>query len=105
MAVSKYVSNDVGYFTNLGLSYEVFSKAFRNIKVLQSLKKKIIKKKSTLHRLAPLYVNKKKLTWGREGGSTNERRGTDPLILGPMRGLGKILHFWHRQTDRHTSGQ
>ena len=39
---------------------------------------------------------------GREGGRTNERPGTDHVISGPMRGLGKnCTDGADRQTDRH----
>ena len=41
--------------------------------------------------------------WGLEG-STNERPGTDHVILGPMRGLEKNFTRWHGQTHRHTEG-
>ena len=38
----------------------------------------------------------------REGGRTNERPGTDHVISGPMRGLGKNCTRWRTQTDRQT---
>ena len=39
-----------------------------------------------------------------EGGRTNERPGTDHVISGPMRGLGKNCTRWRRQTDTQTQG-
>ena len=44
---------------------------------------------------------------GREGGRTNERPGSDHLISGPMRGLGKNCpngadRHTHSQTDGHS---
>ena len=40
-----------------------------------------------------------------EGGLTNERPGTDHVISGPMRGLGKNCTQWRRQTDTQTHTQ
>ena len=35
-----------------------------------------------------------------KGGRINERPGTDHVISGPMRGLGKNCTWWRKHTDR-----